>query len=200
MKSLIALKLLDTREERDFAGLSYREFTASSIGKPGGGREEVAAFLGVSIKSDTMERLGWLGLFDERPLPMAKGTNVDVIVDLMVKKMSYLPGEIDMIIVHDEIEVEFPGRRERHLSTMRVEGVPQGDSAMSRAVSLPAAIASRLILESMSRCSPNSRSTPSPFNTSALSCSCRDYVPRSVIEVSSTRRGAAAPFDGLSLA
>jgi hypothetical protein len=147
MKSLIALKLLDTREERDFAGLSYREFTASSIGKPGGGREEVAAFLGLSIKSDTMERLGWLGLFDERPLPMAKGTNVDVIVDLMVKKMSYLPGEIDMIIVHDEIEVEFPDRRERHLSTMRVEGVPQGDSAMSRAVSLPAAIASRLILE-----------------------------------------------------
>ena len=52
-----------------------------------------------------------------------------------------------MIIVHDEIEVEFPDRRERHISTMRVEGVPQGDSAMSRAVSLPAAIASRLILE-----------------------------------------------------
>ena len=65
----------------------------------------------------------------------------------MVKKMSYSPGEKDMIIVHDEIEVEFPGRQERHLSTMMVEGVPHGDSAMSRAVSLPAAIASRLILE-----------------------------------------------------
>ncbi len=147
MKSLIALKLLDTKEERDFAGTSYREFTASSIGKPGGGREEVAAFLGLSIKSDTMERLAWLGLFDERPVAIAKGANVDVLVDLMVKRMSYLPGEKDMIIVHDEIGVEFPDRRERHLSTMRVEGEPEGDSAMSRAVSLPAAIASRLILE-----------------------------------------------------
>ena len=107
----------------------------------------MAAYLGLSFKSDTMERLAWLGLFDETPLAVDKGANVDVLVDLMVKKMSYLPGEKDMIIVHDEIEVEFPGRRERHLSTMRVEGVPHGDSAMSRAVSLPAAIASRLILE-----------------------------------------------------
>ena len=63
------------------------------------------------------------------------------------EKMSYLPGEKDMIIVHDEIQVEFPDRLERQLSTMRVEGNPHGDSAMSRAVSLPVAIASRLILE-----------------------------------------------------
>ncbi len=32
------------------------------------------------------------------------------------------------------------------MATMRVEGIPNGDSAMSRAVSLPAAIASKLIL------------------------------------------------------
>ena len=147
MKSLIALNLLDGTKDRDFAGLSYREFTASSMGRPRGDREDVAAFLGLSLKSDTMERLGWLGLFDESPLALARGANMDVIVDLMVKKMSYSPGEKDMIIVHDEIEVEFPGRQERHLSTMMVEGVPHGDSAMSRAVSLPAAIASRLILE-----------------------------------------------------
>ncbi len=147
MKSLIALNLLDSTKDRDFAGLSYREFTASVMGKPRGDREDVAAFLGLSLKSDTMERLGWLGLFDESPLALDRGANVDVIVDLMVKKMSYSPGEKDMIIVHDEIEVEFPGRQEKHLSTMMVEGVPHGDSAMSRAVSLPAAIASRLILE-----------------------------------------------------
>jgi len=147
MRSLIALNLLDSREERNFAGWSYRQFTASSIGMPEGGRKDVAAFLGLPIKSDTMERLGWLGLFDESPLTVAKGANVDVIVDLMVRKMSYSPGEKDMIIVHEEVEVEFPDRREKHLSTMRVEGVPNGDSAMSRAVSLPAAIAARLILE-----------------------------------------------------
>jgi hypothetical protein len=30
---------------------------------------------------------------------------------------------------------------------MRVEGIPRGDSAMSRAVALPAAIAARIVLE-----------------------------------------------------
>jgi len=82
MKSLIALNLLDSRKKRDFAGLSYREFTASSIGKPGGGREDMADFLGLSIKSDTMERLGWLGLFDESPrvavLPHGPFVTLDV--------------------------------------------------------------------------------------------------------------------------
>ena len=48
---------------------------------------------------------------------------------------------------HDEIVVEFGDRTERRLSTMHVEGDPNGSSAMSRAVSLPAAIATRLILE-----------------------------------------------------
>ncbi|MCH8272193.1 MAG: saccharopine dehydrogenase, partial [Candidatus Marinimicrobia bacterium] len=75
------------------------------------------------------------------------GTNVDVLVDLMIRKMSYSAGEKDMIIVHDEIVADIEGMSEMHISSMVVEGIPNGDSAMSRAVSLPAAIASKLILE-----------------------------------------------------
>jgi saccharopine dehydrogenase-like NADP-dependent oxidoreductase len=43
--------------------------------------------------------------------------------------------------------VEFDNRIEKRTATMKVEGRPFGHSAMARAVSLPAAIASRLILE-----------------------------------------------------
>ena len=39
-----------------------------------------------------------------------------------------------------------PGR-EKRCATMAVEGIPHGDTAMSRAVALPAAIAGRLFLE-----------------------------------------------------
>ena len=47
-----------------------------------------------------------------------------------------------------EILAEFPGgRREKRLATMRVEGIPGGDSAMSRAVALPPAISAKLVLE-----------------------------------------------------
>ena len=72
---------------------------------------------------------------------------MDVLVDLMLKKMSYQPHEKDMAIIHDDIIVDFNGRREKWSSTMVVNGIPGGDSAMARAVSLPVAIAARLILE-----------------------------------------------------
>jgi saccharopine dehydrogenase-like NADP-dependent oxidoreductase len=65
----------------------------------------------------------------------------------MLKKMSYAPHEKDMIIVHNEIIAEFPDRKEKRISSMLVEGIPNGDTAMARAVSLPPAIAAKLILE-----------------------------------------------------
>ena len=65
----------------------------------------------------------------------------------MLKKMEYEPYEKDMIIVHNEMLVDFPDRKEKRISSMVVEGIPYGDSAMSRAVSLPPAIAVRLIIE-----------------------------------------------------
>ncbi len=43
--------------------------------------------------------------------------------------------------------VEFSDRKEKRISSMLVDGIPYGDSAMARAVSLPPAIAAKLILE-----------------------------------------------------
>jgi hypothetical protein len=45
------------------------------------------------------------------------------------------------------VVARFDDVTEKRSSSLRMEGIPHGDSAMSRAVSLPAAIASRLILE-----------------------------------------------------
>ena len=147
MRGLIALKLLDDQDIKDFSGVTYRALTASLIGKSEATPEKVADFLSLDPKAEVLSRLQWLGLFDDSPITVARGANVDVLVDLMLRKMSYGPGETDMIIVHDEIVAEYADRRERRLATLCVEGDPGGDSAMSRAVSLPAAIAARLILE-----------------------------------------------------
>jgi saccharopine dehydrogenase-like NADP-dependent oxidoreductase len=149
MRSLIKLNMLDGIEQKDFQNTTYTQFVASLIGSSSAKniRTAVAQFLQLEQKSDEMERLGWLGLFEEDPIPLKNGANVDILVDLMLKKMSYNPGEQDMIIVHDEITAEFPDRKEKRSSSLRLEGIPHGDSAMSRAVSLPAAVASKLILE-----------------------------------------------------
>ncbi|MCD4794802.1 MAG: hypothetical protein K8R54_16320, partial [Bacteroidales bacterium] len=98
-------------------------------------------------KDDIMERLEWLGLFEEKPITVEKGIYSDVLVDLMLKKMSYAPEEKDMIIVYDEIIAEFPDRKEKRVASLLAEGIPYGESAMARAVSLPASITIKLILE-----------------------------------------------------
>ena len=62
--------------------------------------------------------------------------------------MSYEPHESDLIILHIEVIAEFSkNSREKRLATMTMKGIPYHDSAMSRAVALPAAIAAKLVLE-----------------------------------------------------
>jgi saccharopine dehydrogenase-like NADP-dependent oxidoreductase len=149
MKNLIKLNLLETEPEKNFQNVSYAQLMASNIGTEvlHEIQGEIAKYLDVDMKDDTIKRMKWLGLFDDKPIAIHHGANVDVLVDLMLKKMSYGPNEKDMIIVHDEVVAEYPDYKEKRFSTLRLEGIPGGDSAMSRAVSLPAAVAGRLILE-----------------------------------------------------
>ena len=149
LQSLKRLSLLDDLDERDLSNRTYAQFIAELISADSydGIEEKVAKYLGVAVKDDAVKRLKWLGLFEEENIPLEKGTNEDVIVDLMLRRMTYSSDERDMIIVHDEIIAKFPDRKEKRISSMVVEGDPHGDSAMSKAVSFPVAIASRLILE-----------------------------------------------------
>ena len=149
MKGLASLQLFDATAEKEYIDASYAAFTAALIGEDNSDRiiAKTARFLNVETDSALIGKLKWLGFFDERKIDKIKGTNADILVDMMLRKMSYGPLEKDMVIVHNEIDARFPEGKERWISTLRVEGEPGGDSAMSRAVSLPAAIASKLILE-----------------------------------------------------
>jgi saccharopine dehydrogenase-like NADP-dependent oxidoreductase len=53
-----------------------------------------------------------------------------------------------MIVLHHEFEAEYPHSGPEKIHSTLIEfGVPGGDSAMARTVSLPAAIAVRMILD-----------------------------------------------------
>jgi saccharopine dehydrogenase-like NADP-dependent oxidoreductase len=150
MRHMLALGLFDSERERSFEGMSYRQLMASLVGAAPTDDVEsaVAQYLGLDSLADIIHRLNWLGLFEDRSIAISKGTCLDVLLGQMLARMSYEPHERDMILLHVEALAEFPGgRRERRLATMRVEGIPNGESAMSRAVALPAAIAARLVLE-----------------------------------------------------
>ena len=149
MKQIVNSGLLDDKE-RDLKGLAYKDFTAAVLtgGKPAGLRADIAAKFGVPESFHGIKWLEWLGLFGDEKLPLKKGSPLDIMVARMVEKMSYADGERDTLAMHHEFIAEYPGgRREKLTSTLVDFGIPHGDTSMARTVSLPVAIATRLILE-----------------------------------------------------
>lgn len=153
MRYLSEIGLFDSKQTENFEKVTYRQLTASLVGADPGEvklqlEEKAAEFLHLDINADFIHRLKWLGFFEDRPIDIKKGTRLDVLLDRMLKKMSYEPHEKDMIIVHVEIIAEFPEKPgEKRLAAMMMEGIPYEDSAMSRAVGLPVAIGARMVLE-----------------------------------------------------
>ncbi len=133
MKPIVNSGLLDDKE-KDLKGLTFKKFSSSILSKP--------------LDPRPMAWLEWLGIFTDERLPLQKGSPLDIMVARMVEKMSYAEGERDLLVMHHEFIAEYPkGRSERITSTLIDFGIPHGDSSMARTVSLPAAMAARLILE-----------------------------------------------------
>ena len=155
MRNVESLGLFDNEKITVLKGKTYRQFTASLINAESSDNLEhkLADYLKVDYNADIIHRLKWLGFLDNKKIDASlketkEGTNLDVLLGLMLKKMYYKPHEKDMIILHVDVLAEFTGgKRERRLATMVVEGIPHGDSAMSRAVALPAAISAKLVVE-----------------------------------------------------
>jgi saccharopine dehydrogenase-like NADP-dependent oxidoreductase len=149
MINLLKIKLIENTQEKNFESTTYSQFIANLIGSSTTENIKVkfAKSVGLDVNDDFVKKLDWLGIFDNVQISINSGTNSNLLVDLMLKKMAYEPHEKDMIIVHNEMVVEFPDRMEKRISSMLNEGIPYGDSAMASAVSLPPAIAAKLILE-----------------------------------------------------
>jgi len=126
------------REARRAAGAQEHEST----------RAAVARALDLPEDHAVLERLEWLGLFSDRPVPAACRSRCDLLVDRMKQKMSYGPGERDLVVLHLEVEYRDGQGEPRTLRACLTEyGTPGGDSAMARTVGLPAGLAARRIVD-----------------------------------------------------
>jgi len=148
MRKAAALGWLGTEAIDGFEGASYRELTARLAGVDGGEDIEAAVAGKLGIDPDGVEIAGmkWLGLFSDEPLP-GPPAPVDILTHRMLEKMSYGEGERDMLVLQHTFVAEYPDRKEHITSTMVDFGIPGGDSSMNRTVGLPAAVATRFVLE-----------------------------------------------------
>ncbi|MDO9547380.1 MAG: saccharopine dehydrogenase C-terminal domain-containing protein, partial [Candidatus Marinimicrobia bacterium] len=142
------LGVLDDTERNDLAGLTYDDLTRRLVIAPEGvsTREATKAFLGDDSSEDVLNCLEWLGLFSSDKLP-DEPTYLDVMTVRFLEKMPYKEGERDMIVLYHDFLAKWPDKTKRITSTLVDFGIPHGDSSMARTVSLPAAIATRLILQ-----------------------------------------------------
>lgn len=151
MIGMIELGLFSDDNTRSFNRMSYRQFMAEQLGDFASTdlEQSIANRLGYKKDSEFIEGLRWLGLLSDNSVAITEGTTLDVVLDTMTEKMAYKPGEHDMIIVHvDASGEDYSGKRVRETATMCVEGEPySGNSAISKAVALPVAIAVRNILD-----------------------------------------------------
>ncbi len=147
LKKLAELGLMDDTPRDDLEGLTFAQLTAKLVdGEPTDVRTALAAALDIQTDSTVMKHLEWLGLLSDDSLPAGQNTLMDVLAARMLELMPYQPGERDMIVLYDVFYAKYPDRTERTTSTLVDYGIPHGDSSMSRTVSLPAAIAVKLIL------------------------------------------------------
>jgi len=146
-KKLIELGLLD-EEERDLQGLTWADLLRRLIGGGSGDlKRELAAHLGLAEDAEVLGKLEWLNLLSDEPLPLDRGSVLDVIAAKLLEKLQYEEGERDMIVLQHEFVASYPNRKEKITSTLIDFGIPGGDTAMARTVGLPAAIGTKLILQ-----------------------------------------------------
>lgn len=149
LKKIVELGLLD-EEEKDWSGLTYKDFMRRLMNEPP--EEDIvkalSAYLRIDEDSDIIKHLEWLGLLREDPLPLEKGSALNLLADRMLAKLQYEEGERDMIILQHEFVASYPGDKKEKITSSLIDyGIPHGDTSMARTVSLPAAIATKLILE-----------------------------------------------------
>ena len=147
---IVQLGYLDDNEKPELQGKSFAEVTAFLIGsdKPGQLRNELAQFLGLPSESSVIDRLEWLGLFSGDPVKAEPVTLLNILATRMLEKMPYKKTERDMIVLQHDFMAKYPdGKKEKICSLLIDYGIVGGDSAMARTVSLPAAIAAKLIMQ-----------------------------------------------------
>lgn len=107
--------------------------------------------------SSVLERLRWLGLFDAGAAAAAakRGlTRLDHLVALMETRMTYAPGERDLVVLVDEVTIDGADSARRVktapcalAATIVARGEAHGETAMARLVGVPAGLAACRILD-----------------------------------------------------
>lgn len=139
----------DTYEMESVAEMSHRQFINSFLSyNPDDSVElKLAHYMGLDKDGAEMHKLTWLGLFEDEPVGLLKGTPAQILEHILKKKWTIGPDQKDQIVMWHLFDYEEGGQTKRISSAMIANGENAIDTAMSKTVGLPLGIATKLLMQ-----------------------------------------------------
>ena len=137
-------------DEADWVGFSLKDFLRRTTGSSSTAELKAELIKEYECEPDGVfiRCLEWLELFTDKPVPLRKGSPLDVMVTLMEDKLKYGHNERDMVVLKHTFLVSYGNENQETItSTLLDFGDPGGNTAMARTVGLPVAAAAKLVLE-----------------------------------------------------
>ena len=130
--------------------LSYKELIESFL--PFGNlstKEKLKVFLGTDANSEVIDKLSWLGIFEDTKIGIANATPAQILQHLLEQKWILKPHDKDMIVMQHQFVAhnKSTNKSRKIISSLVVTGDDNIHTAMAKTVGLPMAIAARKILK-----------------------------------------------------
>ena len=139
----------DTYKMDDTGNMTYRDFTNSflayNIIDPV--EKKLCKYLKISEDSELMNKLKWLGLFDDKKIGIPELTPANVLQHILEEKWAMNEEDKDMIVMQHQFDYIRLGSHRKLYSNLIIFGENSHNTAMSKTVGLPVAITSKLILQ-----------------------------------------------------
>jgi saccharopine dehydrogenase-like NADP-dependent oxidoreductase len=131
------------------AGMSYRDFTNTFLFYHDNEPVEVklAHYLSIEEEGPEMDKLRWLGLFDDTLIGEDHLTPAQILQQILEAKWTLASTDKDMIVMHHQFVYEQDDQEHELHSSMVVIGKDATDTAMATTVGMPLAIFARLVLQ-----------------------------------------------------
>jgi saccharopine dehydrogenase-like NADP-dependent oxidoreductase len=108
---------------------------------------KLARYMGFREDSEMMERLKWLGIFENKKIGIPGLTPAKILQKILEDKWKLSPEDKDMIVMQHQFDFLRSGVHYKRYSTMVYIGKDSEHTAMSMTVGLPLAMTARRILE-----------------------------------------------------
>ncbi|MBJ10151.1 MAG: saccharopine dehydrogenase [Flavobacteriales bacterium] len=137
----------DTYKVSGLSNMTWRDFINSFLvyDEVKTVEEKLQSYL--SLSSEVMNKLKWLGIFENVSVGLQDATPAQALQKLLESKWSLEEEDKDMIVMQHQFHYQLNGEEKCFHSSLVLEGKDQIHTAMSMTVGLPLAIATKLILQ-----------------------------------------------------